>query len=273
METLSELKIKATMAPELAALCGDIHILESVDSTNVWLLNRMKSGAVKCGDVCVAQMQTAGRGRRGKRWVSPNNGNLYLSFLWSDRQPERDSGASMRALMTLSLGVGIAKILIGLGVDDVTVKWPNDVLVKNKKIAGILVERVISGSHIHEIIGIGINLNATHSGVDEVKDRLMVGSLSEYIPECMSMRNMIVSMLIETIISNVLDEKNPGSKRVLNEFRKLDALMDREIVVIDNLGGRATGRYMGVTEEGALMVDYGRGVKSLYSADVSVRIE
>lgn len=273
METLSELKIKAIMAPEMAAMCGTIYIFESIDSTNTWLINGIKVGAVKRGDVCVAKMQTAGRGRRGKRWISPNNGNLYLSFLWSDSQFERGSGTPVRGMMTMSLGVGIANILMGLGVDDVTVKWPNDVLVKNKKIAGILVERVISGACVNEVVGIGINLNAPHAGTDELKDGLMAGSLSEHIPECMSMRNKISAMLIEMIIANYLGGGNLGAKHILSEFRELDALKSREIVVIDNLGEMATGKYMGVSEEGALMVDYGEGVKSFYSADVSVRFE
>ena len=131
-----------------------VSINHSLDSTNAEALRAVDRGAT-APFVVLAERQTAGRGRRGRQWVSPFAENIYYSLVL-----RMDGG--MRQLEGLSLVVGLAVLsaLREVGVSDVGLKWPNDVLVNNKKIAGILLELVGDPADVcHVVLGIGINVN------------------------------------------------------------------------------------------------------------------
>lgn len=112
---------------------GQVTVLPVVDSTNQYLLDRITE--LKSGDACVAEYQHAGRGRRGRQWVSPFGTNLYLSMFW---RLEQGPAAAMG--LSLVVGIVMAEVLRKLGAEQVRVKWPNDLYLNDKKLAGILVE-------------------------------------------------------------------------------------------------------------------------------------
>lgn len=123
-----------------------------IDSTNQYMLDRIPG--LQSGDTCLAEYQSAGRGRRGRQWVSPFGCNLYLSMYW-----KLDQGPAAAVGLSLVVGIVIAKTLNKISKGKVKVKWPNDLYLNDKKLAGILVELTgKTGDAAHIIIGIGINI-------------------------------------------------------------------------------------------------------------------
>ena len=112
---------------------GSVAVLPVIDSTNQYLLDRI--GELKSGDACVAEYQHAGRGRRGRKWFSPFGANLYLSMFWRLEQ-----GPAAAIGLSLVIGIVMAEVLRKLGADKVRVKWPNDLYLQDRKLAGNLVE-------------------------------------------------------------------------------------------------------------------------------------
>ena len=110
-----------------------VTVLPVVDSTNQYLLDRIET--LQSGDACIAEYQLAGRGRRGRQWISPFGANLYLSMFW---RLEQGPAAAMG--LSLVIGMVMAEVLQRLGAKDVRVKWPNDVYVNGRKLCGILAE-------------------------------------------------------------------------------------------------------------------------------------
>lgn len=126
-------------------------ILDTVDSTNLWMKRAWMSGQAHHGTVVWADEQTAGRGRLGRQWVSPAGRNIYTSTLWTPPR-ERLSG-----VLSLVAGVATVNACREVAGIDVRVKWPNDVVVAGKKVAGILVEAGLDPTP-WAIVGIGINV-------------------------------------------------------------------------------------------------------------------
>lgn len=134
-------------------LGSPLWFFETVSSTNDVLKERAGQGAAE-GSVVMASAQTGGRGRRGKSWLSPPALGLYLSVLLRPAWPAADAGFSA----TLA-AVAAARTLCRLGMKDITLKWPNDVLAGGRKIAGVLAEPRIAGNKIDFIVaGVGINV-------------------------------------------------------------------------------------------------------------------
>ena len=131
-----------------------LHAFETVDSTNVVAFRLAVEGA-EHGELVVAETQTNGRGRRGRRWSSPGHLNLYCSFVLRPELPPQRAPE-----LTLLTAVAVAESLRAAGVP-ADIKWPNDLLVAGRKVAGILTELSADLDRIHfVVVGIGINLNA-----------------------------------------------------------------------------------------------------------------
>jgi BirA family biotin operon repressor/biotin-[acetyl-CoA-carboxylase] ligase len=134
------------------------HLIEHgvVDSTNERALSALAAGTARNGDVHVARGQLQGRGRLGRRWESPAGEGLYMSAILLPDIALNPSG------LTIAAGVAVRGALVELGVGNVVLKWPNDVLVGSSKIAGILVEsRALQREGSHYVVGIGINVSQT----------------------------------------------------------------------------------------------------------------
>lgn len=124
--------IQLLEAERILSLLEDkrVSVLPVVDSTNQYLLDRIAE--LHSGDACVAEYQQAGRGRRGRQWISPFGANLYLSMFW---RLEQGPAAAMG--LSLVIGMVMAEVLQRLGAADVRVKWPNDLYLNDRKLAGI----------------------------------------------------------------------------------------------------------------------------------------
>ena len=233
-----------------AAQLDELETFASIDSTNTYLLQQPAPGPARFR-VAIADEQTAGRGRRSRRWVSPVGSGLYLSIAYTFERSLEQLPA-----LTLALGVGVADALEGLGIDGVGLKWPNDIVAKDGKLGGILTE-VLSGraDGVTVVAGVGINIDLPEglSFDDEsgwVHRPVDLGSIAIDVPAREQLAAAIVAALAE-VFTRFGDR---GFSAFAPDWRRRDWLMGRDIVA--NLpDGRVAGTAAGVDSEGALIVD------------------
>jgi BirA family biotin operon repressor/biotin-[acetyl-CoA-carboxylase] ligase len=250
-------RLDAATRARLAAL--DVHW--RIDSTNTELQRRAATAAGI--EACLAETQTAGRGRRGRQWQSPLGGNLYFSLL-------RRFDAGMAQLSGLSLVVGVAVVdaLADCGVVAAGLKWPNDLLANGQKLAGILVE--LGGEFLgpcHAVIGIGINLRlpaAARRRIDQ--PAIDLASLCREVPS----RNALAARLITRLIDALDHFEAQGFAAFGKAYARHDLLRGRNVRVIA-AGATHEGIGAGVDTRGALIVHHGKTATHYDSAEVSVR--
>ncbi len=236
-----------------------IHTHWQIDSTNTALLRAASDGAPDLS-VVLAEMQTDGRGRRGRSWQSPLGGNVYFSLL-------KRFDAAMAALAGLSIAAGIAltRTLRGFGIDSVGLKWPNDMVADGRKVAGVLVE--LGGEFLgpcYAVIGIGINVRAPDGNIDQPITDL--AALCATPPS----RNDVVARLIENLVTATDTFARDGFGAFERDFAEFDALAGKPVRV-HSAGAVRDGVAAGVDARGALRVRHGAETVTYDSADVSVR--
>lgn len=233
-----------------------------IDSTNTELQRRAAQAAGI--EVCLAETQTAGRGRRGRAWQSPLGGNLYFSLL-------RRFDSGMAALSGLSLVVGIAVIdaLADCGVAEIGLKWPNDVLAQGRKLAGILVE--LGGEFLgpcHAVVGVGINLRLPAQARARIEQPAIdVASLRE---GSLPSRNRLAARLIARLVDALDRFEAHGFAAFAPAYARSDLLRERAVRVLA-AGASRDGIAAGVDERGALIVRHGKITTHYDSAEISVR--
>lgn len=241
-----------------------LHFFDEVDSTNAEALRLLRSDA-SAPFVVLAESQTDGRGRRGRRWKSPAVQNIYFTLAL------RVTGGG-RALSGLSLVVGLAvrRTLDRLGVSDCGVKWPNDVYTDNRKIAGILLELTGDPADVcHVVIGIGINVNMDLLGIDvdqpwtSVKQRL--GQSVD--------RNDLVGHLVESLHNYLCRHAEEGFAPFRAEWESENIWQGRRCTLRTG-AFEVRGLVLGVDDQGALrlLID-GAGEQSFSGGELSLRLE
>ncbi|RON83919.1 bifunctional biotin--[acetyl-CoA-carboxylase] ligase/biotin operon repressor BirA [Pseudomonas fluorescens] len=252
---LDPLKISALTA------VWPIAVFDSIDSTNAEALRAINQGRA-APFLVLAERQISGRGRRGRKWVSPFAENLYYSLVL------RVEGG-MRQLEGLSLVVGLAVMhaLRKLGVSGAGLKWPNDVLVGNKKIAGILLELVGDPADVcHVVLGIGINVNMqVAEEVDQqwTSIRLETGKICD--------RNVLVVELNEQLRDYIQRHQVDGFSAFQEEWEKDHMWQGRPVSLIAG-ASRINGVVLGIDRQGALRLKVG-GVEKVFSGgELSLRL-
>jgi BirA family biotin operon repressor/biotin-[acetyl-CoA-carboxylase] ligase len=229
-----------------------VEILPEVDSTNTELMRRARAGRPE-PILLVTERQTAGRGRLGRDWQSDSDTGLStLTFsLGLPLNPADWSG--------LSLAVGLA--LVQSLHPSLKLKWPNDVWLDERKLAGILIETTSVGDLRYAVIGIGINL------LPRAADGLRTppAALSELMPEADAPSTL--GAIVLPLVRAVLAFEASGFAALRGAFHGRDLLYGREVVCTDGTAGTARG----VDEGGALLVHTASGIKKISSAEVSVR--
>ncbi|ASA55527.1 bifunctional biotin--[acetyl-CoA-carboxylase] ligase/biotin operon repressor BirA [Vibrio gazogenes] len=238
-----------------------VHLHPIIDSTNQYLLDRV--GSLTSGTVCLAEYQQKGRGRRGRHWVSPFGANLYFSMYW-----RLDAG--MAAAMGLSLVVGVAVVdaLKTLGVDEIKLKWPNDLYYQDKKLAGILVEMSgQAGEAAHLVIGMGMNLSMAPQTqqIDQPWS-----SLAEVIGKDPIDRNALAVALIQSWTQTMETYEREGMQNFVERWNKVDNFIDRPVKLL--MGERViTGIERGIDAHGAVLLETERGIESYVGGEISLR--
>jgi BirA family biotin operon repressor/biotin-[acetyl-CoA-carboxylase] ligase len=238
-----------------------VHISDSIDSTNAEALRLVDAGHV-APFLVLAEQQTAGRGRRGRKWVSPFAQNVYYSLVL------RIEGG-LRQLEGLSLVVGLAVMqsLRESGVQGATLKWPNDVLVGQKKIAGILLELVGDPADIcHVVLGIGINVNMQKA--EEVDQQWTSVQLEKGSP---ADRNSLVARLGLQLQDYLDRHRAEGFTALQEEWEQNHAWQGRAVSLIAGVN-QVDGIVLGVDSQGALRLSVD-GVEKIYSGgELSLRL-
>ena len=239
-----------------------LEVVERTGSTNDDLLARAAQG-VPSGLVRVAELQTRGRGRRGRQWHTGLGDALTFSLLWRFSQ-----GGSFLSGLSLAVGVALLRTLRGLGAQDAALKWPNDVLWRYRKLAGILIE--LSGEVMGPtaaVIGIGVNLRLADSVVDRIDqpvvDLARIGVDAD--------RNLLLAeLLIE--LGRVLDVFSAhGFAPFAREWNRAHAYQDRMVRLRMPDGAVQEGRVAGVAEDGALLLATRSGTRRFYGGELSLR--
>lgn len=235
--------------------------LHSIDSTNNYAAKLLLQPNVAEGTVIMADFQTNGRGQRGNEWHSESGVNLMCSIILNPTflPIEHQFGLSKVAALA------IYDVLVAMGVKNVRVKWPNDVLVNNKKIAGVLIENAVQGVIIkNAVMGIGINVNQTDftayrnatSVALQLGRKLSVAEVSKRLFNCVERRYLQLKNDIQS-----LDD----------EYLKHLYGSDQPIKFSAN-GNQFSSRILGVANDGKLMLNYNEELKQFALNEVKVLI-
>ncbi len=261
VEWLDAGRILSAMPAGARERLGGLEIVPVLDSTNARLLARCEAG-LPCGSACLAEMQRAGRGRRGRHWLSPPARNLYLSVYWYF-----ETGVSALAALSVRLGLRLASLLEGMGVEGLRVKWPNDLLIGERKVGGILVE--LRGDPLdatHVVAGIGLNLGMPEAApIDQPWADLATAARRRLS------RNAVAGAVLGATLEllHELAEGEEASWQPL--WPRYDALAGRRVRVVwpdRSLEGTA----MGIDASGALLLrEAGGGMRRVASGEVSIR--
>ncbi|ODS22362.1 biotin--[acetyl-CoA-carboxylase] ligase [Candidatus Endobugula sertula] len=261
LQLLDESLIRSGVKDDVIADLGAIDVLMETDSTNDVAMS-YDALALSKGYVCLAEYQKAGRGRRGRHWVSPIGHNIYMSLAWQFEQ-------SITGLESLSLSVGVivAEVLENIGLEGVQLKWPNDILLHGRKLGGILLEMSGNPSEVCKVvIGIGINVRM----LNEVSIDQPWACIEEAVAPIS--RNQLVACLINQMVEMLRQFHNKGFAFYKDNWEKYDAYYGAFIVVTSG-NNRQEGIAQGVFDNGALRLQVGGTELTIYDGEVSIRLK
>lgn len=228
-----------------------VEVLPEIDSTNTELMRRARAGRLE-PVLLVAERQTAGRGRLGRQWSSGDAAGEVLTFSLGLPLHMADwSGLS------LAVGVSVAQSLH----PDLQLKWPNDVWLRDRKLAGILIETMQLGDTRYAVIGIGLNITR-RDGAGLATPPAWLQELEPGIDAPQALRRVLPAL-----VHDLRRFEAAGWAPFQAAYQARDALAGREVVLSDGVAGRA----MGVDGSGALLVHTSGGLRRVSSAEVSVR--
>lgn len=256
LELLDRDRILAFVEPDIGGRVS-LHVKAVVDSTN------SSVGGI-CNDghrytVLLAEKQEAGRGRRGRCWVSPFARNIYMSVRF-----ELQGGPEALAGLSLVAGLAVADALKSSAIPGLALKWPNDVLVEGRKLAGILVELQGEATTGWTVV-VGVGLNHSMEEGDAVAIDQPWASLDHYSGVG---RNQCAALLISSLIFKLEEFRQGGFAPFLESWMALDYFKGQTVEALD---GGILGSARGVDIAGNLLVETASGLESVNAGEVSVR--
>ena len=230
----------------------NIYYQPIISSTNEWILQNIPS--LKKGDLCVAEYQTAGRGRRGRQWLSPFAGQIMFSFYWTFDPKKSIEGLS------LVIGLAIAEVL------NVQVKWPNDILFNGRKLGGILVEIANhKNGMLNLVIGVGINVSLPK----QTEISQPYAEVCEIDPDVE--RQTLLPKLIQHLYARLNTfEQNGINEEFQQAWQSYNAFSNNEVNVLTEQG-TILGIEQGIDERGYLKVLCGNKIQMFNGGEVSLR--
>ena len=267
-EALDAAAISARLSPAARERLRSLDVVWSIGSTNTALLARAypPHGST---EVMLAEYQTAGRGRRGRAWLAPPGGAICLSLSWTFRDVPEDLGA-----LGLVIGVCELRALRSLGLAAGRLKWPNDVLVNDRKLGGILIElRAESGGPACVVIGIGLNVALGAPLLEKIAETGIAATDLVTVGLADPARNTVAAALLDSCIRGLLDFERDGLRPFIEDWRGADALEGRMVDVKGAAGEVTKGLARGIDLHGALLVETpDHGLRKFVSGDVTVRV-
>jgi len=236
----------------------DIHTFRELDSTNSEAMRILESGRTGI-HLVVANMQTNGRGRRGRRWVSPEGEGLYISLM----HPFACDVSGLQALSLVS-ALSVHGSLTGGKVSGLQLKWPNDLLIGKKKLAGILLELRTFDGVTYIIFGIGVNYSLGESQKAEIGRP--VTDLAEMVLD-LPIREELVGIICSTLLTNIEKFIAEGFGSFQESWNQYDCYYESNVVIV-NGDHCQSGKSLGVNKEGALVLETSEGEKIISTGEL-----
>ncbi|GAB2687646.1 bifunctional biotin--[acetyl-CoA-carboxylase] ligase/biotin operon repressor BirA [Aliiglaciecola sp. 3_MG-2023] len=256
--TLLEHRKIAQLLPQI--MQSQINVQNVIDSTNQFI--RDMKVTPSNGYVCLAEAQTAGRGRRGRTWVSPYGSSIYMSMFWS-------FAGGYQAINGLSLVIGIAVVraLQTLSVKGAMLKWPNDVYLQDKKLAGILVEvEGQMGSACDCILGIGLNIDLPTKDLEIDQPWIDLAQATGLVID----RNKLAATLIDELIKALVIFETKGLTPFISQWADLDYFYNKPVKLM--IGNQCVfGKVKGIDNDGALLLERDGKIETYHGGEISVR--
>ena len=240
-----------------------LELHDLIESTNSLLMRRAAESAPH-GTCVAAELQQAGRGRRGRAWHSGLGTGLTFSLLWRFNQ-----GAGALSGLSLAVGVGLSRALREMGISGITLKWPNDVLHQHRKLAGILIE--LQGEMLGPsaaVIGIGLNVQMPFEARDAIGQP--VTDLAEIAAQPVD-RNQLLATVLRHLAEVLGEFEQEGFAALRTEWQNQHAYHGQPVRLLLPDGGELAAVVAGVAEDGSLLADAGSGLQRFSSAEISVR--
>ncbi|RKR70609.1 biotin--[acetyl-CoA-carboxylase] ligase [Otariodibacter oris] len=237
---------------------GQAIVFTEINSTNEYLLNHHNQ--LPSGSVCLAETQTAGRGRRGRKWYSPLSKNLYFSMLW------RYSSINISQIAPLSLVVAIviAETFQQLNVQDIQIKWPNDIYYQGKKMGGILIESRANRHSIDLVIGIGLNLSM--NAIDPSIVNQAWSDLSNYQLD----RNNLAALLAQRLQKMLVEFPQHTFSDYLPQWNQFDLFYKKPVKLLTEKG-EIHGIANGINNKGELLLEQDNKMTPFAIGEISLR--
>lgn len=254
--------IESSLSPVALSGISSLAVEGVVDSTNNLAMQEAQRD--RTGYVCTAEQQLQGKGRRGRKWLSPYGANLYFSVVWRFA-----GGAASLEGLSLAVGVAVVDGLERLGVTGAQLKWPNDVLWRGRKLAGILLEMIgDAAGPCQVVVGVGLNINMPDNSLRAI-DQPWVDANS--IAGVRLDRNEVLACQLNEMIPLLRDFENAGFAAYRDRWQALDAYAGQDVFI--KLGDeRVVGTEQGVDSTGAIIVSTASGQRVFNGGEVSLRL-
>lgn len=264
IELMDSDKIFGHLGEQSRALISRLEIHDQIDSTNTYLSSLARQNAPS-GYICLAERQIAGRGRRGRQWISPYGSNILLSILWRFQH-----GPAAISALSLAIGVAVIRALRRYGIDHAGLKWPNDIYSEGKKLGGILIE--VAGENegpCYAVTGLGLNLFLPGEDAESIDQPWT--DLSRIVGGRSIGRNQLASELIAQMLRVLTGFEQTGLDAYLDEWREYDCLRGEWASVF--IGAQQfDGTLEGIDAQGFLLMrDADEKLRAFASGEVSFR--
>ncbi|MCV2525630.1 MAG: biotin--[acetyl-CoA-carboxylase] ligase, partial [Candidatus Lightella neohaematopini] len=234
-----------------------------INSTNKYLINKLSNIHGKyC--VCVSEYQTHSIGRNGKKWINSFGNSLCLSICWLLNKP------LLFNTISIVISIILVNLLKKLGIKNVGIKWPNDLYLENKKLAGVLVENIINNNNSYIIIGIGINLSMSNSLLYRLGGNwINLADAGIFIN-----RNILTAKIINSIYYGLLFFEQNGFNYFFNLWKKLDIFFNCPVLLYNNFYNNnfVYGINRGINQYGAILIETNNVVHAYYSGSLYLKI-
>ena len=239
-----------------------VHTCAVIDSTNQYMMAQLDRW--QKGECLLAETQTAGRGRRGRQWHSPFGSQFIMSMYW-----RLDDGPSAAMGLSLAIGVAVVQALESVGYRDLSLKWPNDIYMARRKLAGILVEMSAAvGGICHLVIGVGVNLNLPDAVIAQLDQPCAHLAEQPVVVD----RNQLSATIIRALRNALALFEKQGLTAFLMDWNRLDIFMQQPVQVL--LGSQVIhGIYCGIDGQGNMLLQDHEGMHKFVGGEISLRAD
>ena len=266
VELLSAPAIRAALEPGVLGWLRELGLRAHIGSTNTTLLRRAETDGV-AGRVLTAEVQTSGRGRRGRAWLSPFGRNLAVSIGVAVDRPPGELGA-----LSLVVGTAVREALVAYGLAGIELKWPNDVLMHGRKLAGVLIELADVQRPAQAVIGIGVNVGCRDVVRGQVEQP--VADVAEQIDR--PSRNRLLAVVVSRVVQSCQKFSDAGFAPFRATWEAADRYRGKRVTLVLPAaapGDAVVGKALGVSASGALRIETAAGEREFIAGEVSLRAD